>query len=177
MMAPCFADANLMAVEPGLVFWTIVTFVVLVLLLAKVAWRPILRLVEEREKTIHGSLEAAKRDRSEAQGLLDEHRRLVGEARKEAAEAMKKALADAETARLELVARSRKEAEELLLHARRQLDEDKAKAQAELKGVVVELAIEVATKILGDQLQDQGRQRELLERYVVELPQRQKVSA
>ncbi|MHB1845712.1 MAG: F0F1 ATP synthase subunit B [Deltaproteobacteria bacterium] len=176
MLGLLFAS-DLVEVQPGMVFWTLVTFVCLAALLAKFAWKPVLRLVEEREKSIHGNIEGAKRDRDEAQKLLDEHRRLVGDARREAAEAMKKAMADAEAARLEMTQKTRKEAEDILANARRQIEEDKTKAQAELRGVVVDLAIDVATKILGEQLGDQARQRVLLERYVEEIPKREKLSA
>ncbi len=169
MPAMIFA-ADIMAIQPGLVLWTVVTFVALVLLLSKVAWKPILRLVEERERTIHAALEGARQDRDEASRLLEEQRGLLAAARKESAEAVKKALADAEVARQELVQKSRKEAEELLARARAQIEEDKAQAQAQLKGVVVDLAIDVAAKMLGEHLKDPGPQRALFERYVQDLP-------
>ncbi len=169
--------AGLMDVEPGLAIWTVVTFVLLVVVLRLVAWKPILHAVEEREKKIAGDIDGAKQDRSEAERLLAEQKALLADARKEAAEAVRKALADAETARQEMVAKSRKEAEDLLVRARQQLAEDKAKAQAELKGLVVDLAIDVAAKALGDHLADTGRQRALFERYVEDFPRREKRSA
>ncbi len=169
MLSVIFA-ADLMAVQPGLVLWTVVTFVVLLVVLSKVAWKPILHLVEEREKTIHGAIEGARKDREAASALLEEQRALLATARKDSAEAVRKALADAEVARQDLVAKSRKEAEDLLARARQQIEEDKAKAQAELRGVVVDLAIEVAAKVLGDHLADATRQRALYEQYVNDLP-------
>ncbi|MHB8418959.1 MAG: F0F1 ATP synthase subunit B [Myxococcales bacterium] len=169
--------AGLMDVEPGLALWTLITFVVLVFVLSKVAWKPILHLVEERERTLAGALDGAKKDRNEAERLLAEQKALLADARKEAAEAVRKALAEAELARQDMVQRSRKEAEELLVRARQQIEEDKAKAQAELKGLVVDLAIDVAAKALGDHLADGGRQRALFEQYVQDLPRREKRSA
>ncbi|HUB08988.1 MAG TPA: F0F1 ATP synthase subunit B [Myxococcales bacterium] len=169
--------AGLMDVEPGLAAWTVVTFVVLLVVLRLVAWKPILHIVEEREKTIAGALDGAKKDRVEAERLLAEQKALLSDSRKEAAEAVRKALADAEVARQEMVQKSRKEAEELLVRARQQIEEDKAKAQAELKGLVVDLAIDVAAKALGDHLADPSRQRALFEQYVEEFPRREKRSA
>ena len=162
--------ADLMAVQPGLVLWTIVTFVVLLVVLSKVAWKPILHMVEEREKAIHGAIEGARKDREAATALLEEQRTLLSAARRDSAEAVRKALAEAETARQELVAKSRKEAEDLLVRARQQIEEDKAKAQAELKGLVVDLAIDVAAKVLDDHLAAAGPQRALYEQYVKDLP-------
>lgn len=176
MLSPLFA-AGLMDINTGLIFWTLITFLLLVVVLGKFAWAPILHLVEEREKTIGGALEGAKKDREEAERLLAEQKALLANARKEGAEAVRKALADAELARQEMVQKSRKEVEDMLLRARQQIEEDKVKAQAELKGVVVDLAVDVATKILGDQLADSGRQHALLQKYVDELPRRDKPSA
>jgi F-type H+-transporting ATPase subunit b len=169
--------ADLMDVQPGLALWTLITFVVLVLVLSKVAWKPVLHLVEEREKTIRDALDGAKKDREESERLLGEQKALLANARKEGAEAVRKAMADAEVARQEMVQKSRKEVEDMLLRARQQIEEDKVKAQAELKGVVVDLAIDVAAKVLGDQLSDAGKQRALFERYVEDFPRREKRSA
>jgi F-type H+-transporting ATPase subunit b len=175
-MGTLFA-AGLMDIETGLIAWTLVTFLILVVVLRKVAWGPILHLVEEREKTIHDALEGSKKDREEAERLLAEQKAILANARKEGAEAVRKAVADAEAARQEMVQKSRKEVEDMLLRARQQIEEDKVKTQAELKGVVVDLAIDVAAKVLGDQLSDAGRQRALFERYVDDFPQRAKRSA
>lgn len=176
MLGLLFA-ADLMDIQPGLIFWTLVTFLVLAFVLSKIAWGPILRLVEERERSIHGDLEGAKNDRAESAKLLVEQRALVADARREAAEAMKKALADAEVVRAELAQKSRKEAEALLAHARQQIAEDTHKAQAELKGLVVDLAIDVATKLLGSELADGARQRALAQGFVKEIPHRERADA
>jgi F-type H+-transporting ATPase subunit b len=80
------------------------------------------------------------------------------------------ALADAEIVRQEAAAKSRKEAEAFLAGARQAINEEKAKAQAELKGLVVDLAIDVATKFLGETLEDPARQRASMEKTLAELP-------
>lgn len=169
--------AGLVEVEPGMVFWTLVTFVILAWFLSKFAWKPVLHLVEEREKTVRDALEGAKKDCEESERILAEQKAILANARKEGAEAVRKALAEAELARQEMMQKSRKEAEEMLTRARQQIEEDKVKAQAELKGVVVDLAIDVAAKVLGDQLSDAGKQRALFERYVEDFPRREKRSA
>jgi F-type H+-transporting ATPase subunit b len=173
MMGTLFA-AGLMDIETGLIAWTLITFLILVFVLRRVAWGPILHLVETREKTIHDALEGSKKDREEAERLLAEQKAILANARKEGAEAVRKAVADAEAARQEMVQKSRKEVEDMLLRARQQIEEDKVKAQAELKGVVVDLAIDVAAKVLRDQLSDAGKQRALFEKYVSDFPQREK---
>jgi F-type H+-transporting ATPase subunit b len=168
-MAYLFA-LDLMELRPGLIFWQLVTFGVLFLLLRWKAWGPILALVAQREKTIQDALDSAKRDREQAEKLLAEQQALALSSRKEAAEAVRAALADAEIVRQESAAKSRKEAEAFLASARQAIAEEKAKAQAELKGLVVDLAIDVATKFLGETLEDPARQRASMEKTLAELP-------
>jgi F-type H+-transporting ATPase subunit b len=164
--------ASFLDVEPGLVFWTLVTFVCLAVLLRWKAWGPILHAVEEREKRIQEAVETAKKDREESQRLLDEHRKLVGEARREGAESVRKALAEAEVARQDLLQKSRKEAEEIVAQTKRQIDEQVKRARAELSGAVVDLAMDAAEKVMGEALSDPQRQRKLVEQYVQEFSQR-----
>lgn len=166
-MIPVFS-AGIMDVEPGLVFWTLVTFGLLFFLLRWKVWGPILAAVEGREKHIRELVEGAKVDRDEARKLLEEHKKLVAEARRESAEAYRKSLADAEVARAALLVESRKEAEEITAQARRQMDDQVARARAELKGLVVDLAMDAAEKVVGEVLKDPAHQRKLVEDYVEE---------
>ena len=73
------AASNLVDVRPGLIFWTLVTFVLVALLLRRVAWGPILKVVDEREKAIAASIESAKRERAEAEQLLAEQKDAIAE--------------------------------------------------------------------------------------------------
>jgi len=170
-MAPLFC-ASFLDVEPGLVFWTLVTFICLAVLLRWKAWGPILHAIEDREKRIQEAVEGAKKDREESQRLLDEHRKLVGDARREGAESVRKALADAEVGRQEMLQKSRKEAEEIVAQAKRQIDEQVKRARDELSHAVVDLALDAAEKVIGEALSDPQRQRKLVEQYVQEFAQR-----
>jgi F-type H+-transporting ATPase subunit b len=170
-MVPLFC-ASFLDVEPGLVFWTLITFGCLFVLLRWKAWGPILHAVEEREKGIREAVEGAKRDRGEAQKLLEEHRRLIGEARREGAESVRKALAEAEVARQDMLQKSRKDAEEIVAQAKRQIDEQVKRARLELTVQVVDLAMDAAEKVVGEALSDPQRQRTLAEQYVREFEQR-----
>jgi F-type H+-transporting ATPase subunit b len=161
---------DLMSIQPGLIFWQLVTFGLLFALLRWKAWGPILRMVEQREKTIQGALDSAAQDREQAQKLLAEQQALIASSRKEAAEAVRKALAEGEVVRQEAAAKSRKEAEAFLVGARQAIAEEKAKAQAELKALVVDLALDVATKFLGETLADPARQQASMEKTLAELP-------
>jgi len=163
------AAAGFMDIRPGLIFWTIVTFVILATVLRAKAWKPILSLVSEREKQIQNAIESAKRERAEAEKLLAEQKTAIAEARREATEMMRKNQADVEKVRDELMAKSRKEAEDLKLQAKREIQEEKLKAVAELKAMSVDLAIDIAQKLIGEKMDD-SKHRMLAEQFIDQLP-------
>lgn len=164
--------ASLIEVNPGLAFWTLLTFIVVIFVLGRVAWKPILGLIEEREKAIADAIDAAKRERAEAEKLLAEQKSAIADARREAAEMMKKNRDEVDRFREELMSQSKKEAEALLASARRQIDEEKTKAVAEVRTLAVDLAIQAATKLLGQNL-DEAKHRQLINEYIASLPKEQ----
>lgn len=155
-------------VKPGLIFWTLITFFIVAFVLRRAAWGPILKAVGEREKAISGSIEAAKRERAEAEKLLGEQKTAIAGARAEAAEMMRKNQADMEKFREDLMGKSRKEADELKADARRSIEEEKNKAVAELKAQAVSLAIQVAEKLIEEKLDD-AKHKALAEKFVADL--------
>ena len=161
--------ASFLEVRPGLIFWTLITFVLVLFVLRWKAWGPILALVEEREKQIASSIEAAKRERAEAEKLLAEQKTAIAEARREAAEMMRKNQQDVEKYREELMAKSRKEADEFKASATREIQEQKSKAIAEVKSMAADMAVEVAGKLLNERMDD-PKHRALAEQFVQGLP-------
>src|SRR5579871_6353204 len=99
-------------IRPGLIFWTILTFLLAFVILRWKAWGPVLNLVAEREKQIQNAIDSAKRERAEAEKLLGEQKSAIAEARREAAEMMRKNAADVERMRDELIAKAQKDAQE-----------------------------------------------------------------
>lgn len=162
------AAGGITDVKPGLVFWTLVTFIIVAFVLRRSAWGPILKAVEEREKGIANAVESAKRERAEAEKLLGEQKTAIAGARAEAAEMMRKNQADMEKFREDLMGKSRKEAEELKADARRSIEEEKNKAVAELKAQAVSLAIQVAEKLIDEKLDD-AKHKALAEKFVNDL--------
>lgn len=156
-------------IRPGLIFWTIVTFLLVFVVLRAKAWKPILDFVSERENQISNAVESAKRERAEAEKLLAEQKTAVAEARREASEMMRKNQADVERFRDELMSKARQEADQWKLQARREMDDQKVKAIAEVKSIAVNLAIEIAEKVIGETLGD-NRHRQLAEQFVEQLP-------
>ena len=162
------AASGLLEVRPGLIFWTLVTFLLAALVLRRVAWGPIVARVEEREKTIQAAIDSAKNERAEAEKLLGEQKAAIAVARREAADMVRRNAEDVERLRADLLAKARAQAEELKADAKRSIDDEKLKAIAEVKGVAADLAIQIAEKLLGERL-DADKQRALAQSYLESL--------
>jgi F-type H+-transporting ATPase subunit b len=167
-MSVTLLAASFTEIRPGLIFWTLVTFGVVLIVLRWKAWGPILALVDEREKQIRAAVDAAKHERAEAERLLSEQKRAIAAARREAAEMMRKAQSEMEGFREELKARASREAAEQKLQASREIEEQMKKAFAEVKAMAANLAVEVAAKLINERLDD-GKHRALAEEYIDQL--------
>ena len=152
----------------GLIIWTAITFVLLLLLLGKIAWKPLLGALAAREKGIQDSLDGAARDRDEAQALLAQHKELLLLARKERAEAVEAGRQDAERVKAEILDEAKRQRETLLEQSQMQIQAGIRQAKLELKTVAADLAIQVAAKLLSKNL-DGPTQRKLVEDYLSDL--------
>ncbi len=168
IVSPVLA-AGIMDLKPGLTIWTAITFLLLVVVLGKYAWGPIVKMLDERERTIREAIEQAKKERAEAERMLSEQTAALQAAQREAAALAQRSKQDVEVLRADLTAKARKEADDLVASARRQIQEEKSKALAELKGQVVDLAIEAARRLIESSL-DEKSQRALVEDYISKLP-------
>lgn len=168
-LMPVLAAGGIADINPGLTLWTAITFLLLLVVLSKFAWGPIVKMLNEREGTIREAIESAKKERAEAEKLMAEQKAALATATREAAELAKRNQAEVETLRQELTAKARKEADELVASARKQIVEEKAKAVTELRGMVADLAIEAAGKLVKANLDDKA-QRALVEDYLKQLP-------
>ena len=152
----------------GTIFWTTLTFILLLVLLGKFAWKPLLAAVEARESGIRDAIDEAKRGREEAQRLVEEHRAMVNLARKERAEAVDAGRRDAERLKAEILDEARKQRDQLLKQAEAQIQAGIRQAKAELSGAAADLAIRAAGRLMQKNLDD-PTQRKLVEDYLTEL--------
>jgi F-type H+-transporting ATPase subunit b len=160
--------AALITPEIGTIFWTLVTFVVLALLLGRFAWKPLLGALDERETSIRESIEQARKDREDAEGLLAEHRALLDQARRERAEAVAAGQRDAEKLKAEILEQARGQRAQLLEQTEAQVQAGMRQARSELRSVAVDLAIQAAEKLIAKNL-DEQTQRRLIEDYLADL--------
>jgi F-type H+-transporting ATPase subunit b len=156
-------------INPGLSIWTTVVFIVLVLVLRKFAWRPILQVLEEREEKIRSSLEQAERARAEAAELLKQNERNMARAEEEYQRIIGEAKTLGEKMRDEIVARAHQQAQRDLQHAREEIERETEAAKQRLRVEVADLAIKAAEKILDETL-DATRHRVLVQNFLNELP-------
>lgn len=152
----------------GTIFWTLVTFICLAWLLAKVAWKPLIGALDQREQSIKDNLDSAERERTEAEGLLTEHRALVTQARRERSEALAEGRKDAEKVKADLLEEARKQREQIFKQSEAQIEAGMRQARDELRSDAVDLAIGAAEKLLSRNLDD-ATHRRLVEEYLAGL--------
>ncbi len=141
-------DNPLVQVNPGLFFWTILTFLALLALLTKYAWKPLLKALEERRATIEKSVEDAKRATAELQQVQVESARLLALARTEASGIVTRSRADAERFGEEMRAKARDEAAMIVKNAEKEIQLETARAVAQIRTEAVELSLAIASKLL-----------------------------
>jgi len=153
----------------GLTLWTIVLFVIFFGLLLKLGWKPMLAMIEQREKGIADSVEGARQARDEAAALLAQHKDLLREAGQQRESMMKQALADAEQARVNLMNQAKAESARLVEKAREQIEREKDIAVRDLRAQVADLAVQAAAKIVTSSLTPDA-QRKLVDEFLETLP-------
>jgi len=152
----------------GLMFWTLLTFVILLLLLRRYAWGPILTAMNAREEGIKNDLDNARKEREDAQRILEDHRGLLNDARRERAEAVEAGRRDAERLKAEILEEARKQRENLMKQAEAQIEAGLRQARVALRGEAADLAIRAAGKLMGRNLDD-ATQRRLVDDYLADL--------
>jgi F-type H+-transporting ATPase subunit b len=145
--------------DPGLYIWTIVTFLVLVGLLARFAWRPLLDALDRRQESIRRALDEARQARQELERLRDESSKLLVEARKEADAIISNTRADAARAGEDLKRKSRADAENIIRNAERQIELEAARAVEQIRREAVDLSIAIASKIVQRTLTKEDNER------------------
>lgn len=159
------SEGGLLSVNPGLAFWTVLIFVLVLIILKFVAWKPILAALDERETKIRESLELAEKAKKEAAELIAENKQTMLKAEEEA----KKVLTDAQKIAESNIAKSRDEAkvqaEKLIADAQLEIDRKKHEALNEIKNQIAELSVAVAEKVLRKNLSGQV-QSEVIDQYI-----------
>ena len=146
----------------GLFFWQTLLFVVLIFVLKKYAWSPILSAVEDREEGIKNALKSAENAKEEMQSLNADNERILAEARLERDALLKEAREIKGNIINEAKEQANIEADKILTSAKEQISNEKMKAITELKNTVAELSIDMATMVIKSELKDADKQQQLV---------------
>lgn len=171
---PAFANeaaegpVDLLAPATGVMAWTLVIFVLLLVVLSKFAFKPLFAAVEAREKALEDAIEGAKRDRAESEQLLAQQRAQLENARNEAQQIIAESRATAEKMRADLVAQTKQQQEEMIEQARRTIEGEKSAAIAELRREAIDLAIAGASRVIEQNLDSAGN-RQIVESFLASL--------
>ena len=162
-MEKLFADFSL-----GLFVFQTLIFIGLVLLLKKYAWKPILDAVNEREEGIKNSLESAEEAKKEMASIVADNEKILKEARIERDNLLKEARSMKEKMISEAKSEASVEAEKLITLAKTSIENETLKAMTELKNQIADLSIDIAEKVLRNELSDKKAQMSLVEKLVEE---------
>lgn len=153
----------------GLIIWQLIVFVLLFFLLAKLAWKPIISSLKEREKSIQEALDTAERARLEMSKLKADNENLLKQAREERERILRDAREASNRMKEEAQLEAKKSSERIVEDARAAINAEKATALREVKALVANLSLEVAGKILQKNLASDQAQKNLTQEYIKDL--------
>lgn len=141
-------DNPLIRIEPGLFIWTIITFLVLLAFLGKFAWKPLLQVLNRREKMIRQSLEDAEKARLEAERISLEYKEMIQKARAEVQALVAEGKATSEKMKDKIMKEAREKSEKVRKAAEKRIQAEKESALAEIREEVVNLSVHAASRII-----------------------------
>ena len=144
----------LVQLDPGLFIWTIITFLVLFFVLAKFAWKPLLKMLEDREDMIRSSLADAEKAKVELERLNEESEAIMAKARSQAQSILADGKVAAERVKDDTIAKAKEQAIKIREDAGKQIQVEKDKAIADIKQEVVNISLLVAEKLINKNLND-----------------------
>ncbi|MCI0472336.1 MAG: F0F1 ATP synthase subunit B [Ignavibacteria bacterium] len=160
---------SLLSVNPGLIIWTIVVFILFLVLLKKFAWGPLIKSLNDREANIKSALENAELQRKNTEALVEENKRIISEANANASKILNEARDLAVKLKAEIVTKANDEANRNLDIARTQIESMKDTALENLKDDITDIALKAAEKIIMQNL-DRKKHVDLIEDFLKKIP-------
>ena len=156
-------------INPGLMVWTVITFVVLVIALSKYAWKPLLKSLQDREDTIRQALNQAEKARAEAAELLKQNEQNLAKAEEEYQKIIREGKTFAEKLKEVVVAKAHQQAQREIQQAKEEIQRDVDAAKQQLRNEVADLAVLAAGKILDETL-DAQKHKKIVDGFLNQLP-------
>jgi F-type H+-transporting ATPase subunit b len=158
-------------INPGLIIWTIITFIIVVLILRAAAWKPLLTALTAREEQIRSSLQHAEQAQQQAQRLLEENRQQLAAAEEQSQRIIREGRNLGERLKAEIMEKANASSRHMIEQAKEEIKREKEAALVQLRGEVADLAIAAAGKILDANL-DTAKQRQLVDAAIKDLNKR-----
>lgn len=156
----------------GLIFWMLVTFSILLFILKKFAWKPILESIKNREDSINDALNQAENARGEMARLQGENEQLLAEARQERDAMLKEAKDMKEKIVGEAKSAADEEAKKMIARAQDEIQKQKSAAMEELKKEIASFSVQIAEKLVADKLENNDAQQKLIANHLNDLSQK-----
>ena len=159
---------TLLDVNPGLIFWTAITFIILVLILKRVAWKPILTELDNREKQIADSLNKAEQAKKDAQKILEENQASLAKAEEESKKIIDESRGFADNLKEHMLKESKDQQQKIIEDASAEIERKKNAAFEELKNQIADISIIAAEKIMKENI-DADKNKKIVEKYLTEI--------
>ena len=160
---------SLLSVNPGLIIWQIVIFIFLLILLKKIAWKPLLTALHSREQGIKDSLDQAEQLKIESRELMEQNKKILSDANSQSMKIINESREAANKLREELMAKAQDDSRKLIEQAKVEIRQEKDSAMADLRNEVSDLAIKAAEKIIKDNL-DESKQKKIVNDFISQIP-------
>jgi len=160
---------GLLTPDPGLVFWSFITFGILVFILKRYAWKPILHALKTREETIEYALAAAEKAKAEVEDLNATKVQIMNEAKADRDAMIKEAREIKQNILDEATSKAQEQADKIIASARLQMEREKNEAIQELKKQVAVFSVDIAGKLLEEELETSDKQKAIIDRYLQEV--------
>ena len=159
----------MLEINPGLIIWTWIIFLILLAVLSKIAWKPLIASLKNRELAIADSLQRTEQARADAERLIAENQRERAKAEEEVQKSLREGREYAERMRADLIEKAKAEAEKMLVHARAEIQRDTQNALRQLRNEAADLAILATSKLLDENMNEE-RHRQVVNKMIADLP-------
>lgn len=163
---------KLLQINPGLLIWTVVTFLLVVFILWKFVWGAVLNALDQRADKIQGDLERAEKARADAESVLAEYKEQMQKSKEEAAALMQETRSKAEEIRKKLLADAEKEATDIKERAKADIEQARKNAMDDLQSYMADIVVAVSQKVIGQSL-DEKNQKQLIQQSIQQFAQAQ----
>ncbi len=159
----------LLSVNPGLIIWQLIIFVILLFILKKIAWKPLLSSLHSREQSIKDTIDQAERLQKDAHELIEQNKKNMAEANAHSMKIINDAKDMAVKVKDEIMVKAQEDSRKLIEQAKSEIKQEKESAMSDLRNEVSDLAIKSAEKILKDNL-DETKQKKIVNDFISQIP-------